>query len=138
MNSIKDRVKALRNSRGLNQTQLGDAIGLAFSSISAIENGRSESRESIIAIAKYFKVDANWIITGEGEQPKGLIVPIRKKAEAHDWKDEAYTALKEENQRLWRLIEKITNAPAGSIANFKQAVGLAGKQRSLQLTAQAA
>lgn len=138
MSDLKDRLKALRKSNNLTQEELGDAIGVSYSQISAMESGRSAPQETIAAIAKHFKVSLQWILNGEGESPKGVVVKLRKEANEVPWRDEAYTALKAENERLWRLIEKITHAPAGSIANFKRAVGLAGKGRTLHLTAQAA
>lgn len=137
MSNIGIRLKALREANNISQRDLGDAINLAFSSISAIENGRSESKEALRAIAEYFKVPFEWLVNGEGENPKGVVVPIKPQAEA-PWRDETLAFLKAENQRLWKLVEKLSGAPAGSIANFSSAVGKAGKQISLLSTVKAA
>lgn len=47
MATIGERVRALRKSKGLTQSDLGNKVGLTFSAISAIEKGISESTETL-------------------------------------------------------------------------------------------
>lgn len=138
MAHLGNRVKALRMKEDMTQEELGDKLNIGRAAVSLIESKGTTSNETMEALAKFFKVDKKWLATGEGVEPKGLIIQMNKGVIETPWKDEAYKALQNENQRLWRLIEKITGAPAGSIANFSKVVRFAGKQRSLHLTTEAA
>lgn len=113
MNTIGDRVKAVRSLRRLSQLDLSEKIGLSTPSISSIENNRSAPTETLLNLAKVLKVDPNWLIHGEGVTPEGIeLHAISKTIEIplQPWKEEAFRLLKEENERLWKLIEKLTGA----------------------------
>lgn len=57
------RVKKLRKQCGLNQKELGEAIGLTAKSISTIESGlRTTTIEKLILLAKYFDVSADYLL----------------------------------------------------------------------------
>lgn len=57
------RVKKLRRQRKLSQQELGDAIGLAQTAISAIESGtRTTTIEKLILLAKFFDVSADYLL----------------------------------------------------------------------------
>lgn len=54
---ITNRVRALREARGMSQSALGDAIGVTRQTVIAIEQGRySPSLESAFRIARLFGV----------------------------------------------------------------------------------
>ena len=62
------RLRTLRNSFNLNQKDFADRVGLRESSISAIETGkRTMGRRIATDIAKTFKINPLWLLSGEGE-----------------------------------------------------------------------
>jgi transcriptional regulator with XRE-family HTH domain len=133
MESIGQRIKMLREKENISQGELGGRIGLTTSGVSSIEKGISKNPEQIEKIAKVFKVSKDWLRTGEGEAPKGLIFPIRQELAENPWKDEAYQRLKEENKKLWILIEKLTGASklSESFLNALIKAGANAKVRSM-------
>lgn len=57
------RVKKLRKQRKLSQAELGKALGVAQTAISAIESGqRTTTIEKLILLAKYFDVSADYLL----------------------------------------------------------------------------
>ena len=64
---MKDRVKTVRKTRGLNQTEFGERIGATQAMVTSYETGRVVPADSILMlIAKEFGVSYVWLKTGEG------------------------------------------------------------------------
>ena len=64
---INARIKKLRKILNLNQTEFGNKIGLAPSSLSDIENNKCEvNKRNIVAICSQFQVSENWLTKGTG------------------------------------------------------------------------
>ena len=62
-NIFKERLKELRIENGLSQTDIAKETGLGQSSIAMWENGtRTPNMESIILLAKFFKVSADYLL----------------------------------------------------------------------------
>lgn len=58
-----ERVRNLREDRDLNQTQLGEALNMTQRRVSYIECGKYEpSIEDIVAICRFFKVSADYLL----------------------------------------------------------------------------
>ena len=74
METIGDRIKAVRKERGYNQTQLAKKAGSAQSTISMLERGERTERPDIIGIAHALGVDAYWLKTGKGQRATGVEV----------------------------------------------------------------
>ena len=69
---MKERIKALRKCEGLNQTEFGERLGVATSTISGYENGTREVSDAmILSICREFRVNETWLRTGEGEMYTG-------------------------------------------------------------------
>jgi transcriptional regulator with XRE-family HTH domain len=68
--STGNRIKDLRKKAKLNQTELGEKIGLGYGGVAAIEQGRSNpSSEIIIKLAEIFRVSTDYLLLGvETEQ----------------------------------------------------------------------
>jgi transcriptional regulator with XRE-family HTH domain len=128
MNTIGERIAIARKSKGWTQAELGrkGKVNLSSTGISSIELGKSEAPDKIKALLDVFTEWRDWIANGQGNPPKGLVITLSKEPGQGFWKEEAYNSLKEENQRLWKLIEKISGAQPGSIANFPSAPIQAG------------
>lgn len=70
MKRIGGRIKELRTKLGLTQEQVGAAIGVSQKAISLLENDpeRVPQSDTLSKLARYFQVDAEWLLTGKGQQ----------------------------------------------------------------------
>ena len=65
---MKDRIKALRKTLSLIQTDFGSKIGVKQSAVAAYESGSRTPLDSVIvSICREFGVNERWLRTGEGE-----------------------------------------------------------------------
>lgn len=65
---MQDRIKELRKSLGLNQTEFGLRIGVAQTTIAGYESGsRALSDAAIMSICREFNVSEAWLRDGIGE-----------------------------------------------------------------------
>lgn len=67
METINERIKLLRSTLKLNQTDFGNAIGLTKSRISAYEKDEDIPDRAIKSICREFKADYFWLRDGVGE-----------------------------------------------------------------------
>jgi transcriptional regulator with XRE-family HTH domain len=83
---------------------LSEASGMSNATISRILNGKVEPHKSTIQkIMKcYPELNPNWVLTGNGEMIQDPTTKI-------DWKEEAFTAIKEENTFLKKQLELLNN-----------------------------
>ena len=64
--TVADRARKARETAGMNQGELADAMGVARSTVQRIEQGVAEpSRTRAIAWSFATGVDLNWLLTGE-------------------------------------------------------------------------
>lgn len=71
MSTIGERIRDVRKSNGLTLEKFGDRIGISCSALSMIETGKNTpSDQTILSIIREFKVDGNWLKTGEGDPKK--------------------------------------------------------------------
>ena len=65
---IQNRIKSLRLTVGLNQTEFGSRLGVKQTTVAGWETGsRTISDQVVLSICREFNVDENWLRTGEGE-----------------------------------------------------------------------
>lgn len=65
---INERIKQIRKESGLTQSQFAEQIGLKQNSIALLESGkRMPSDQTILSICREFRVQPDWLRTGEGE-----------------------------------------------------------------------
>lgn len=65
---MQNRIKELRKSLGLNQTEFAKRLGIAPNTISSYEGGTIVPSNSIIkSICREFHVSETWLRTGAGE-----------------------------------------------------------------------
>ena len=63
MEKFAERLKELRNEKGLTQDQLAEATGLSQSALANWENGkRSPAAYAIMTLAKYFGVTTDYLL----------------------------------------------------------------------------
>lgn len=66
---MNTRIKILRKSLGLNQTDFAKQIGLTQTSLTMIESGkRTLTDKNIKIICSIFNVNESWIRNGEGDK----------------------------------------------------------------------
>ena len=70
-----EKIRLLREEKELNQTELGDAVGMTQRKISYLECGRYEpSFDDLRALCRYFQVSVDYLLGF----PKNLPYPKRK------------------------------------------------------------
>lgn len=64
---MNTRIKKLRKALDLTQREFGERIGIKSNTVTMIEKGRNTSEQTIQAICREFRVNEEWLRTGEGE-----------------------------------------------------------------------
>lgn len=65
---MKDRIKELRKSLKLNQTDFGRSLGVSLSAVQKWESGENDLSDAVILlISQQYGVSETWLRTGEGE-----------------------------------------------------------------------
>ena len=76
MSIFSQRLRALRNARGISQQELGRQLGLSKSSVNMYERGEREpGLETLRVMAEYFDVDMNYLL-GHAETLPDNVVPL--------------------------------------------------------------
>lgn len=112
--AIKDRIKDLRQSSHLSQTELYNITGISQAQISKFEKGLVvPSLESIFALAKAFKVNPIEILRDDLELLEEEVEPYKNKIITKDPISESkqlLEALNQLNENLKRLAPILTTA----------------------------
>jgi transcriptional regulator with XRE-family HTH domain len=91
---IGERVRALREERGLTQTELGNLLDLRQTNVSAIERGdRGVTIHQAVRIARVLRVSADELLTGNGSAKS--------------------SPAKSQDRRFLRRLEQIDKLPKG-------------------------
>lgn len=72
MDTLAQRLKSTRLSKGLTQAELGKQIGVSQNAIQKIEKGETKSPGNILSLAKALGVDPNWLQFGRGNS--GVVI----------------------------------------------------------------
>ena len=65
---MKDRIKEIRKSHNLTQSEFGERIGIKGNTVTSYETGlRVPSDAVVLSICREFGVNEIWLRTGEGE-----------------------------------------------------------------------
>ena len=68
METIGEKLKSIRKSKGMTQAEFGESIGFSKQAVSNIENSLSNpSIDFISKLIMYHNVNANWLIASVGE-----------------------------------------------------------------------
>ena len=68
METIGERIKKIRQLKGLTQTQFAERINSVQNTVTGYENGRRNPSAPVIAlICREFGINQRWLETGEGE-----------------------------------------------------------------------
>lgn len=73
MTEMKDRVRAMRKTLGLTQTQLGESLGGGIGIVKNLEDGKTTLKPAMAdLIVKLYHVNPTWLETGEGEMFRAM------------------------------------------------------------------
>lgn len=124
MTTIGERIRGVRKSHGLTLEKFGEKIGITASSLSTIENGKSNpSEQTIRAIIREFHVDEVWLRTGAGEmfakrsrseEMHGLIDELMN-SRPDSFRSALLTTLLRFSPEQWELLESIYNSVQGQM-----------------------
>ena len=103
---MKDRVRALRKTLKMNQTDFGKAVGVTLSSVTKWETGENVVSDAVLLLmCQKFGVSEEWLRTGDGE----MFVPRSREEEiaafVHDVCGPEGTAFQ---RRLISLLARLT------------------------------
>lgn len=114
--SIEDRILLIREKKELSQEEFGERIGVTKSTISLIERKlRNPSERVLRDICREFKVNEEWLRTGEGEmfvslnrtQQIAQLTADLFKGEKDSFKERLLLALAKLDEDEWKVLEKI-------------------------------
>lgn len=68
--NFSDRLFRLRRERGISQEELAEVVGVTRQAVQKWESGASRpDMDNLTALARYFQVTLDWLITGEEQAP---------------------------------------------------------------------
>lgn len=122
MSSISNRFKQIREDKGLSVTAIAALLDENRQRIVDIESGKQRIPEDVIikCIEKFF-IDANWLMTGEGNmyryqsnvQPNRKMAAMQKLMESlSERQQEEILSVIEEKERLNRLEKQFSEIAA--------------------------
>ncbi len=116
---MKERLKLLRKTLGLNQNEFGQKINLSGAQIGSYETGRRDlTTRAIEDICREFNVAEQWLRTGEGEMYKPqpqideleyLMGKFSINAEEDEMRTKIIKALLKLDDNGWKVIEGLVD-----------------------------
>lgn len=129
---MNERIRELRESLGLNQTDFGARIGVKQTTIAGYENGTRTPQDAVLLnICREFGVDEIWLRTGVGEM-------FRKKergeeiadflgtvlsAEAEDFRRRLVLVMSRLGVEEWEVLERIARLLVDEFQENKKNAG---------------
>lgn len=88
MNELKQRLKFAREQAGLTSTQVERLTGLNHATLWRAENDSDAlpNVETLITLAKTYRVSLDWLTGHSGELPREFVMQIRLHCDAEDAK----------------------------------------------------
>lgn len=112
---MKDRIKQVRKEAGVTQVEFGEIIGVKGNTMTNYENGMRTPSDAVIkAICREYKVNENWLRTGEGEmyidfsrndEIANLTLKLLKE-EPDSFKNRLVSVLSRMTEDEWELLER--------------------------------
>lgn len=115
---MDERIKQIRKSLGLKQSEFADKIGIKPNTVTSYETGlRVPSDTVILSICREFGVNERWLRTGEGE----MFVEMSRdeeiasfmgellSEESDDFKHRFIGALSRLDENGWKVLEQFAN-----------------------------
>lgn len=65
---VAEQLRHIRRNKGLTQQQFASELDVSTATIASVENGSRDMPKNLMkSLVKKFGIDANWLLTGEGE-----------------------------------------------------------------------
>ena len=65
---VAEQLRYIRREKGLTQQQFASELEVSIATIASVENGSRDMPKNLMkSLVKKFGIDANWLLTGEGE-----------------------------------------------------------------------
>jgi transcriptional regulator with XRE-family HTH domain len=130
MHTIGSRIRELRKTLKLNQSEFASRIGSVQNTITGYETGRREPSNQVIAlICREFNVNEDWLRTGEGE----MLQPVSRdeeiaafmgdvmRGETPDFRRRLMAVLAKLEPAEWELLEMMAKKLADECKEEDQA-----------------
>jgi hypothetical protein len=122
-NAVNQRIIMLKEHFKMLNMEFCTKVNISTGTMSNIQNDGNVSPKVIRSISESLNVNKEWLLNGKG---KMLIDTSKVELSASNpWKDEAYFAVKEENNvlkkeldRMWQMVQHLTG---GAKPNFLKA-----------------
>jgi transcriptional regulator with XRE-family HTH domain len=105
-NALNKRIMLLKSERRLTEAQFCTKAGISTGTFSNIRLDKDVSGKTLESIIKAFNVNEDWLYTGKGEMYNKA---VEEAPGDTPWRDEAYQSMKQENSRLWEMVNKFMN-----------------------------
>ena len=125
-NTVNERVRLLRTHLGLTQNDFAIQVNSTLATISRTETGGTTPQQKLLnKIIEVFSVNRDWILHGTGEMFSENQTPAVIKTT--NWKEEAYTVLKNHNEDLKKEVEWLRGLLSKTVGspNFLNGIDLA-------------
>lgn len=101
--AINDRIKQIREAKGLSQAEFGESLGSGRGAIGNIEYYNTAPKPEFIAlVCKIYNVSPSWLTTGEGE----MFMPKSEEQEI----ESIFTNAQCEDPRKYKLLKVLARA----------------------------
>lgn len=120
---MNERIKKLRKALGLTQQKFADEIGVKQNTVAQYEIGRNPPTDTVISlICREFRVNEEWLRTGEGE----MFIQLSRDEELAaffgdmlagepDFKQRLLSVLARLSEDEWALLEKMAESLASEM-----------------------
>ena len=115
---MNNRIKELRKSLGLSQTEFGARLGIKQTTVAGYETGGRSPIDAVVSlICREFNVSEHWLRTGEGEmfvqlsrdEEIAAFVGSVLAGEEDNFKRRFIAMLSKLNESDWELLEKMVD-----------------------------
>lgn len=107
MSTFSNRLRSLRQERGLTQDELAKSFGISKSTVSMYENGNREPDfETLEMIADFFNVDMNYLLGNQSEKTTTSVYQPNKTPYLTASEQELLTNFRQLNEEGQELVLK--------------------------------
>ena len=114
---MKDRIKSLRKTIGLTQTELGKQLGVSRDAIAGYERGVKIPEPTIRLICMEHNVNESWLRTGEGQMfnelsreeaiTKYIAGLVSDNSKDRDFEKRFFRAMASLSKEQWLVVQEI-------------------------------